>query len=59
MPEYAAIVTLTLVVRARGQNEARGRVEAKVDDAIEEITSEDWYTGPIPPEVEYYIERSD
>ena len=57
MPEYTVIVTLNLVVRARGENDARRFIEAKVDEALQQITAEDWYTGPMWPEVDYYIER--
>jgi hypothetical protein len=52
MPEFTVIVTLTNVVRARGPNEARQRIAAELEKAIQEIAERDWQ-----PEVEYYVER--
>ena len=57
MPEYTVTVTLNLEVRARWESAARRRIEAQLADVLQEIVDEDWYTGPMWPEVDYYIER--
>ena len=59
MAEFTVIVTLTNVVRARGPNEARQRIAAELEKAIQEIAERDWYTSTSsgPPDVEYYVER--
>lgn len=59
MPEFDVIVTCAFRVRARGPNDARKRVESQLDRGVQEIAWTNWYTGPLKPDVEWYIERSD
>ena len=56
MPDFTVIVTITTVVRARGPEEAKRRIDEQLDKAIDEISEMNWHQQ-LRPEVEYYIER--